>query len=211
MKYSHFSTMTAAALALALPSVAAAQATVEPSAQTGWYLGVGTGVTNVSYDTSTFGPPPGGAWDSEDWKWGVKGFAGWRINKYFGIEGGYDYLGKFRNDYVIGGAAGTATSTVDGWVADAMGFLPFTPNLSAFARAGVVWGEIETGLVGTTPANLTSSSKRTTNFHWGLGAQWDINHRFAVRGEYENFGKFGDTNTGEMRVDMWSASALIKF
>lgn len=211
MKHGQFS-IAAAALALAaLPSLAAAQSQVEPSAQTGWYFGVGTGLTHADYDSSTFAPPAGTGWDPEEYKWGVKGFAGWRLHKYFGIEGGYGYLGKFQSDYAGPGGTGYSTSTVDGWTMDAMGFLPFAPNFGAFARAGVFWGDIETELVGTTPANLAPVNKRSTNFHWGLGAQWDINHRFAVRGEYENFGQLGDVNTGRMRLDMWSASALIKF
>ncbi len=212
MKYRHFQIAAATAALAALPAVAAAQATnVAPSAQTGFYIGAGAGLARADFDTSTFGPPAGTAWDSERNDLGGKGFAGFRFNKYIGVEGGYYYLGKYTNQYAGAGGLGTATSSLDAWVLDAVGFLPITPHLSAIGRLGAVNGQIDTQIVGTTPANLLPVSKRSTNFTWGLGAQLDINNRWALRAEYENFGRFGDSSTGRMDSEMWSASAIIKF
>jgi opacity protein-like surface antigen len=70
---------------------------------------------------------------------------------------------------------------------------------------------IDTSLYGATPAGLLPVSTSKVNFTWGLGAQLDLDQRWALRAEYENLGKFGDSNTGEMRVELWSGSALLKF
>ncbi len=212
MKFRHFPIAAATAALAVLPTIAAAQTTnVEPSSQTGFYLGAGGGLSVATYDGSSYTPPAGTAWDAQKNAGAVKGFAGWRFHKYFGVEGGYYYLGKFTNDYSGAAGVGTATSSLDAYVLDAIGYLPITPNVSAIGRLGAVSGQIDTEVVGVTPANLLPVSKRSTNFTWGVGAQFDINHRWALRAEYENFGKFGDNNSGEMRVGTWSASALVKF
>jgi len=212
MKYRHLHIAVATAALAALPLVAAAQTPqVPPSHQTGFYLGAGGGLTNASLDNATFAPPAGTGWSSDDNAGAAKGFVGYRFHKYFGIEGGYYYLGKVTQTYAGAGGAGTAESTLDAWMLDAVGYLPLNEGFSFIGRVGAVNTNIDTKLVGTTPANLLPVSQGNTNFTWGLGAQLDIDRRFALRAEYENLGKFGGTSTGEMRVNLWSASGIIKF
>lgn len=213
MKYRHFPIAAAIAALAALPAVAAAQAsTVAPSAQTGIYFGAGGGLSTANYSGSSFAPPFGTAWDPQKSAGAVKGFAGFRFHKYFGVEGGYYYVGKFTNDYTSAGGAGSVTSTLTAWMLDAVGYLPITPNISAIGRLGAVNGQIDnTSFAGTTPSNILPVSDNNTNFTWGLGAQFDLDHRWAFRAEYEYLGKFGDTNTGDMRINLWTASALFKF
>jgi OOP family OmpA-OmpF porin len=202
----------AVAVALAsLPLVAAAQAPAPPSHQTGFYAGVGGGITDANLDTTTFAPPAGTLWSKDDTAGAVKGFVGYRFNKYVAVEGGYYYLGKIDNQYAGPGGYGTATSTLDAWVLEAVGYVPLGDNFSVFGKLGAVNANIDTQLLGTVPTGLLPVTKRQTNFTWGLGAQVDIDTRWALRAEYEDLGKFGDSNTGEMRVQMVSGSAMLKF
>jgi len=194
----------------AVPAVAAAQG-VPPSQKLGFYVGAGGGLMNASLDDATFTPAPGNFWDSEDNAGAAKGFVGWRLHKYFGIEGGYYYLGKLTQDYSGVSGTGTVTNKLNAWVFDAIGYLPLTPNVSAYARAGAVSGEIETETLGAVPPNLFPVSTRRTNFTWGVGGQFDINETWGVRAEYEYLGKFGNNGTGQMRPHLWSASAILKF
>jgi OOP family OmpA-OmpF porin len=211
MKYRHLHIAVATAALAGLPLVAAAQTPqVPPSHQTGFYLGAGGGLTTMSLDTSTYAPPAGTVMEKEDTAGAVKGFVGYRFHKYFGIEGGYYYLGKVTQTYA-GATYGTVENTLDAWMLDAVGYLPLNEGFSFIGRLGAVNGNLDTKLLGTTPANLGAVSQGNTNFTWGLGAQLDISHRFALRAEYEDLGKFGGTTTGEMRVNLWSASALVKF
>jgi OmpA-OmpF porin, OOP family len=205
-----------AAVAVALagsPLLAAAQTPppVPPSHTTGIYVGVGGGITDANLDTVTWSPPAGTGWTHDTTAGAVKGFVGWRFSKYVGVEGGYYYLGKIESQYLGPGGAGSTSSTLDAWVLDAVGYLPINEYFSLIGKLGAVNAMIDTSLVGAVPANLLPVSKSRTNFMWGLGAQLDLDQRWALRAEYENFGKFGDSSTGDMRVELWSGSAMLKF
>jgi OmpA-OmpF porin, OOP family len=196
-----------------LPVVAAAQgeAAVPPNEKAGFYVGAGGGITNANLESTSFAPPPGTAWSSDNTDGAAKGFVGFKFNKYVAMEGGYYYLGKVGSEYAGPGGYGTVTSKLDAWVLDAVLFVPLNGNFSLLGKLGAASSNIDTSFLGTVPSNLLPVTKRKTNFMWGLGAQVDIDTRWALRAEYENLGKFGDSNTGEMRVQMVSGSAMLKF
>jgi OOP family OmpA-OmpF porin len=213
MKPGYFKTAAVAVALAGLPVVAAAQgaAAVPPNQQPGFYIGAGGGITDANLESTSFAPPPGTAWTSDDTTGAAKGFVGYKFNKYVAVEGGYYYLGKIDNQYAGPGGYGTVTSTLDAWLLDAVLFLPLNGNFSLLGKVGAVNSNIDTQTLGTVPSNLLPVTKRQTNFMWGLGAQLDIDARWAIRAEYENLGKFGDANTGDMRVQLWSGSAMVKF
>jgi len=201
-----------AAGAAALPAVAVAQAArAEPSSQTGIYVGLGAGVVNGRFEEANFAAPAGMARTEKTHEAGGKGIVGFRFHRHFAVEGGYYNFGKFESTYQGGGLTGQAVAKIDGWNLSALGVMPIGPNFSGFGRVGAFNSEVDTTVSGTVPAGLMNTSKRSTQLTWGLGGQWDINSRWALRGEYENFGKAGDASTGQLRLDMWSASALYKF
>jgi OOP family OmpA-OmpF porin len=207
----HLYLAVAAALA-ALPAVAAAQAPgTELSSQLGMYIALGAGVSRVQFEDSDFAAPAGMARTEKRDEAGGKGIVGWRFHRYLAVEGGYYYLGKFEAEYSGGGNFGKTESTIDGWGLAALGIAPLAPNFSIFGKVGAFNGNVDTTVTGTTPANLANVSDKKTNLLLGGGVQWDINNRWALRGEYENLGKLGNTSTGQLRTDLWSASALFKF
>lgn len=208
----HLHIAVAAGIA-ALPAVAAAQqpAAMQPSSQLGVYVGAGAGVARAQFEGSDFVPPAGMVRDEKQNEAGGKGFVGWRLHRYLAVEGGYYNFGTFEASYSGAGTFGKSEHQVDGWGLHAVGVVPFTPNFSAFGKVGAFNGKVDTTVTGAVPANLVTTSDRSTNFSFGGGVQYDINTRFAVRGEYENFGKLGNSLTGQLRTDLWSASALFKF
>lgn len=196
----------------ALPAVAAAQAQNVPlSSQLGTYAGLGVGVAKADFDGGDFTPPPGTTRTEHRHEAGGKGFIGWRFHRYVAVEGAYHNFGKFEADYNGTGVSGKSIHKVDGWGLSALGIVPLAPNFSLYGRVGAFNGKVDTTLTGATPANLVNASERSTALLLGGGVQWDINNRWALRGEYENYGKLGDTTTGQIRTDMWSANALFKF
>jgi opacity protein-like surface antigen len=209
----YFKTAAVAVALAGLPLLATAQTPppVPPSHTTGIYVGVGGGITDANLESTSWAPPAGTAWTSDNTSGAVKGFVGWRFNKYLGIEGGYYYLGKIENQYQGPGGYGSTSSTLDGWVLEAVGYLPLNEYFSVIGKLGAINAMIDTSLYGATPSGLLPVSTSKVNFTWGLGAQLDLDQRWALRAEYENLGKFGDSNTGEMRVELWSGSALLKF
>jgi opacity protein-like surface antigen len=199
-----------------------------PSTQLGIYVGGGLGVASADPNTNDFGAqavvnalnaaglgPATATWDKSAHEAGGKGFVGWRFHRYVAVEGGYYYLGKFKNDYtgtVLGGTPYTAgaDSKVDGWNLSALGIVPLTETFAAFGRVGAFNSKVDTDFT-VQGVKVLSASKRETTFSWGAGVQWDVGPRWAIRGEYENFGEAGNVDSGRMKMDMWSASALYKF
>jgi len=207
----HFHIAVAAGIA-ALPMIAAAQAPGTPlSSQLGIYGGLGVGVAKANFESGDFVAPAGTTSSENQHEAGGKGFIGWRFHRYVAVEGGYYNLGKFDVDYNGPGLSGKSTHKVDGWGLSAIGIAPVAPNFSFFGRVGAFNGKVNTSVSGTTPANLLTTEDRRTALLLGGGVQWDINSRWALRGEYENYGEIGDSTTGQLRTDMWSASALFKF
>ena len=210
MRFGHLKMAAAAAALAALPAVATAQ-NVPPSQTMGFYLGAGIGAGRATFNESTYQPPAGTSWSSDNTELAGKGFVGFRFHKYFGVEGGWDYLGKFKNSYNSAAGSGEATSKLEAWVLDAIGYLPLSPNFTVIGRMGAANGKLSTSVNGTTPSNLATTSDTNTNWTWGAGAQIDVDNHWAFRAEYESFGAFGNTSTGELRASLWSASALYKF
>jgi opacity protein-like surface antigen len=92
---------------------------------------------------------------------------------------------------------------------------PIGDAFGLFAKAGVAF----TALRASVMENQTyRSSSDRTNPAWGLGAQFGFSSNWALRTEYENFGKFGDTpdfasnaGTGTGTLSLVSASMLYRF
>jgi opacity protein-like surface antigen len=221
--------LTAVTALAAMPAIATAQMPASgPSTQVGIYVGGGIGVASADPNENDFGAqaivnalnasglgPASATWDKSAHEAGGKGFIGWRFHRYVAVEGGYYYLGKFKNDYtgtVLGGTpySAGADSKVDGWNLSALGIVPLTETFAAFGRVGAFNSKVDTDFT-VQGVKVLSASKRETTFSWGAGVQWDIGQRWAIRGEYENFGEAGNVDSGRMKMDMWSASALYKF
>jgi len=148
------------------------------------------------------------------WKIGV----GYQFNQNFGVEGTYtDTFKKLAYGY-INPAPGPATGVnfnpaVYGLFG--VGTLPLMQGFSVFAKAGAAVTKIQSDVV---EVQSYTTTKYKTNLGWGLGAQYDINRQWAIRAEYENFGKAGEapnfaanTGTGTGTLSMISASVLLRF
>jgi hypothetical protein len=58
----------------------------------------------------------------------------------------------------------------------------------------------------------TSEKKTKSSAYWAVGAQYDLNSRYGVRLEYENFGKLGnEDDTGRAKADLFSVNAVVRF
>jgi opacity protein-like surface antigen len=143
-----------------------------------FYVGVGGfGVHHTGY-------VPNSTFNSEAYRLGFKGFAGWRFADHFAFEASLDYLGSNTFD------EGLATPSTERSVALTGTVLAFTPPLSewlfptlvpvrAFARGGLAFKNIhQEAADGTFNEGILS-------FVIGGGADFDISPRWFVRGEYE--------------------------
>jgi OOP family OmpA-OmpF porin len=193
-----------ATLAVALPGLCLAQVPA------GLYVGVSAGQSSTSFESQdyTFGP---GASDSQDeTDSAYKLFAGYNFNRNWAVEAGYADLGKPSYTTRLFGVTGVATVENTAWFVAGKGTLPVGTALGLFAKLGVTQNKSEaTGSVG---ALSVSGSKTRTEALVGVGAQYSLTRNFGIRAEYEDFGKFGNSNdTGRTKTSLWSVGVTYSF
>ncbi|HDZ07693.1 outer membrane beta-barrel protein [Pseudohongiella sp.] len=161
--------------------------------ETGPYVGGSLGL--VSVDDSEF----------DDDNNASRLFAGWQINPYFGIEGGYTDFGEFGGDL--------ARSDIDGYSLAATGRLPLTDSFALIAKAGRFWWDSD--------VRVGSFSDRFSGneLTYGVGAQFSITESLALQVAYDRLDVDLDRNEigpiagadFDSRVDVLSAGLKFTF
>lgn len=187
--------------------------------QDGWYFGAGAGASRATiaeqeiradleasgYEITRFRD------DDEDF--GYKIFTGYQFGQYFAIEGGYFDLGKFNYD-VDTIPIGTKTGELDfsGWNLDLMGIMPLTERSSLFARIGAHNSKAIVDFVGTGAVNVLTPqySKRSTDYKFGLGYQYQVSDAMAIRFEAERYG-MDDAVGNQGDIDFYSMNVIYRF
>jgi len=147
----------------------------------GFYSGVGMGQSHNE-----------GSYKDRDTAFSV--FAGYDFNQYVGVETGYADLGKLE---YVGNIPLEATAPY----LVAVGKLPVTEHVSLYAKAGVNRWNLDNANPGLTGTSDDSGTDPT----YGLGVQYRINDRFAVRGDYSRL------EAGDMDIDVAQVQAVIRF
>jgi opacity protein-like surface antigen len=133
----------------------------------------------------------------------VTGRLGTRLNQNLGFEGEL-HIGVNDQEERAGGVSLT-TGLNYGVSAFAVGYLPLTPQLDLFARAGVGTAEFEFELSGGGLSESDSGSE--TLFGLGAGAQYFFDGVNGVRGEYTRY--MGENESAEF--DALSIAYVRKF
>lgn len=169
-------------LAIIAASLFAAQAA---SAQT--YVGVGVGQSKLKGDAVDY-VTDHRATSVDDKDTTGKAFIGYQFNRNFALEGSYNYLGhyaasnRFERAEVQGRSLGL----------DAVATLPLTQNFGLLGRVGVA----RTRVTGSAQdlAFIYTGRGHDTAVHYGLGAQYKLSEKVALRGEVERAkAQFGDS------------------
>lgn len=185
---------------------------------TGWYLGANLGRSSANIDdqrlrdnlaSSGFTTT---ALDDDEHDLGYKVFGGYRLLSWLALEGGYFDLGKFEfNATTVPAGTLRGTLKTHGLNLDPVFILPLGERVSAFARAGITYGETRsrfasTGAV-TSPA---AGNEHELGYKFGLGAQYDITPRLGLRLEAERY----QVDEGAARhggLDLFSAGLIYRF
>lgn len=144
---------------------------------------------------------------------GYKIFAGYQLNPYLAVEGGYFNLGGF--PILANTTPGTefrGKTKLFGWNLDLVGIMPFTEDFSAFARVGVTRNDTSNsyssnGLVDVTAYNEDGNY---TKHKYGLGLQYDISPILTVRLEAERY-RLDDLIAHSGDVDFYSLGLMLRF
>jgi len=188
----------------------------------GWYLGGNIGQSRANIDNARITNGLLGAGftttsiidDSRDT--GFKLFGGYKFNENFALEGGYFDLGRFNfTSTTAAPRTGTLTGNIklDGLNLDAVGFLPITKKLSAFARLGVNYAETRDNFTATgAVAILTDPNPGThqANPKIGIGLQYDFTESLGMRAEAERY-RVNDAVGNKGDIDLISIGLVYRF
>lgn len=203
-----------------LATLAGIASPVAVADDSGWYGGANIGQSRAKIDDAriTSGLLAGGltttSINDDDRDTGYKIFGGYRLNKYFALEGGYFNLGRFGfTSTTIPTGSLTGKIKLQGLNFDAVGILPLAERFSAFGRVGVNYAEAKdnfssTGAV-STPAD-PNPSKRDANYKVGLGLQYDLTQSLGMRVEAERY-RIDDAVGNKGDIDLISVGLVYQF
>ncbi len=142
-----------------------------------------------------------------------KVFGGYQFNKYFAVEAGYFKLGQF-------GFSSTTvpTGTLNGQIKlqgvnlDLVGAFPLTSKLSVLGRVGGQYAQARDTFSGTGAVSVLNPnpSKRSANYKFGAGLQYEVTPSILVRAEAERY-RIDDAVGNRGDVNLFSVSLVIPF
>jgi OOP family OmpA-OmpF porin len=194
------------ALVLATALTAAAPA---PAQDTGFYAGGALGQAKAKDACSGItGIGFSGGCDDKDTAWKI--FGGYQFNPNLGVELGYVDLGDFTANGTVLGAPVSASAEAKGFELVGVGSIPFTQQLSGYAKAGAFRWDVDTRTAAG--ATATGGGDKGTDFTYGLGLKYDFTRNIAGRLEFQRYNNVGETSTtGQSDVNLWTAGVMFKF
>src|SRR5262245_44129254 len=167
-----------ASLPLALAPAAFAQEQEETS---GFYVGAGAGQFNAGIDDVDDVDATVDDWDEDDTAY--KLFAGYRFNRFLGVELDYINLGE-PSGAVVPGI--NVDSAVDGFAPYVVGTVPLGRFFEVYGRLGYYFYDANTG-VENEIGDRVELDEESEDLVWGAGIGANIGEKFNVRFEYERF------------------------
>lgn len=164
---------------------------VTTAADAGVFLGGSLGETTVKEDVGGVG------FEGDDTA--VKFFGGFRILRFFAVEGGYIDFGTV-SDVLPGNSFQT---DLTGWNAVAVGTIPLGSRFEIFGKAGLIYWEADTTVVMT---STTTDSDNDFDATYGFGMSVDLTGFLLLRFEWESF-EIANTEA----VDLLSAGVEFRF
>ena len=144
----------------------------------GLYVGIGyleSDVDTYKYPSLTYS-----AYDDEDD--GITVFLGYDVNERFAIEAGYNDLGDTTATVTTPLTANKQIKVTT--FAGVLKSDPIVMNTVLFVKAGVAFINQDEQVVGG-----ASTSEKTTNAFFGVGANYELSNGLVLRGLYEQYGK----------------------
>lgn len=165
-------------------AIGAAAAFPAAAQDSGFYAGASIGAAKASQLCSN-------STNCDDGETGYKGLVGFQLNKYLGVEGGYQHFSMFgRNN------AGIAVDALD---LLAVGSYPVMDQLSVYARAGAAYT-----MVKSAPAK-----EETLGFTYSVGAEYAFSKEWSGRLDWQRYNNVGGGTLGvTMDVDVLSAGII---
>ncbi len=171
------------------------------AAENGFFIGAGIGESTLDYrdyDSSLERRYVNGS------TWGFKALGGYRLMKYFALEGGYIDFGD--PEWIEANAQGyrlKLQAHVTGWNALAVGILP-VGGVEFFAKAGVIAWESNFRII--RDEDVETDSESGTDAAYGIGFAVSAGKGATLRFEAERF----NISAGEA-INFYSVGVLYTF
>lgn len=148
--------------------------------------------------SSDFCNQAGSPCDDKDVSWRLLG--GYQINRWLGVEVGFNQFGSNTNSTVPADAKGQALEFV-GVAAYAL-----NSDWSVYGKAGGYRGRLRGSNAGV------SFNASSTDVTYGVGLQWRLMDQLSLRGEYQRYPRMGGGVAGPSTdYDVFSVGALFRF
>jgi len=186
----------------------------------GFYVGAGLGQAFADLDADAVSDPLseagfsvlGSEDDTDDTLFRVH--AGYRVNRYLGIEGTWFELGDFGLETRIGGInPGQIDTELDMGSTFNLGLIasyPVAERFSLHAKLGAVLWSADVRSTARLASGTAQSSDDDsgTDLSLGLGVAVQITEHLAVRGDWDRLQLGGDLDTD---LDLWSLGVQYRF
>ena len=108
--------------------------------------------------------------------------AGWSINDYFSLEGGYNDFGDFEQTFDDGNGPLTVKLSADGFILGVTGRVPVSNRSALTGRAGMFFwdGNAEIN-------NVTEATPEDSNLYLGLGLSFSISEKLELTGDWTRY------------------------
>ncbi len=112
---------------------------------------------------------------------------------------------KFGDSTVVYIGSGSVTVSASSVTAAVVGSYPVNDQVSLLGKIGLASNKADAS---STTGSSASVSK--TSLYYALGGEYNINQKYAIRAQYEDFGDF-ESATNPMSATAFGFSAIVKF
>ena len=169
------------------------------AADVGAYAGVGLVGTHDKFNV-----PGAVGVDDSTTKGTGKLFAGYNIDKTWGVEAGYTDFGSASRDYTVNGVGGRIESDAHSFYLAGKGSWPVNEQFSVFGKLGAARNHNSVEATGAA-AGLGGSGNKTA-LYASIGGEYAINKQVSATLEYEHYGK-NDNDFGRKQGAITAAVA----
>lgn len=156
-----------------------------------WYAGARIGGTNYdNFDGALDGAE--GSFERDDWGGGV--FIGYNYNDWFGVEGGYTYLGQADLKSGSGGFEAQGLDLVGKFTWSA------TDYVDLFAKAGIYYFDVDNSVNNQNDDDVSGTV--------GVGAEYFFNNDLSTRIEYQYYNQVGRSQPGKSDIHFYGVSLV---
>jgi len=206
-------------LMMGLIALALASSQIAAGAEQGWYAGANLGQTDADMDSSGIVAQQRAdgftniRLENDDDDIGFKVYAGYQLNQYIALEGGYFDLGKFGyKTFMDRSSVFTSDTKLRGVNIDLVAMVPLSEKLHAIGRLGATRYQSQDSNrgYGAVSVNPFNSKDREPGHKYGVGLQYDVNNNLALRLEAERY-RIQDIMFRNHDVDMFSLGVVYRF